>query len=112
MEDSGGAANSESHNAAHTAVMHLIVSVQAVRDLERFRQFLDDVDSSTAARVISSLLDAIEQIRSFPAIGRHVEHAPGTGEFRDLVTSEHVIRYMVGTEAVVILRVWHQREDR
>jgi plasmid stabilization system protein ParE len=44
-----------------------------------------------------------------PHIGRPLEDIDGVREF---VFGRHVVRYLVKSEAVYILRFWHSKESR
>lgn len=65
-------------------------------------------DNPTAARkVAQAIIDRIEQLASFPALGRPGEVA-GT---RELVSPPYVIVYRVTDEVVEILHIWHGVQD-
>jgi plasmid stabilization system protein ParE len=81
------------------------------RDLVRLYDFLRDVAPATAARNIQTLLTVAEKLTQHPRIG-HVcdDYAPR--EVRSLISGDYEMRYEVLADRVVILRVWHTREDR
>jgi toxin ParE1/3/4 len=92
----------------------LIVSRAAQADLERLQAFLADKNPETAQRVVVVLTRAIQSLDTFPDRGRP-SGVPGT---RELIVpfggSAYVMRYahLPDTEEVVILRIWHGREER
>ena len=94
--------------------MKLIVSRQAVADLQRLHAFLVDKNPAVAQRVIAVLDAAIQSLEHFPDRGRP---ANITG-LRELIVpfgrSAYVLRYAHLAEAdeTVILRIWHGRELR
>lgn len=112
LEHGDSETNANVHEVSITPMMRLVVTAQAVDDLVRLKTFVDAMHPSAAASMISSLLDTIEHVHRFPGMGKRVDHGSGTDEIRDFVTTDHIVRYVVGKEMVMILRVWHHREDR
>ena len=45
-------------------------------------------------------------------MGIEVAQARPPAEIRDMIFGNHVVRYSVHTQAVVVLRIWHHFEDR
>lgn len=94
--------------------MRLIVSPQAAVDLQRLHVFLLDRNPAAAQRAITTLEAAIQSLEHFPDRGRPAK-IPG---LRELVVpfgqSAYVLRYAYFAEPdeVVILRIWHAREQR
>jgi toxin ParE1/3/4 len=93
--------------------MKLIVSRAALADLERLHAFLTDKNKAAADRAAAALIAAMQSLDSFPERGR-----PSGKDMRELVVpfggSNYVLRYACArdTDEVIILRVWHGREDR
>jgi len=54
----------------------------------------------------------IDRLTTFPNLGRAVDQAPDPERIRDLILGDYVVRYLLLDNAVLILCVWHQREDR
>lgn len=92
--------------------MRLAYSEEAVADLVRLREFIALHDPSAAARVAAELIDRLENLRLFPAMGCTVELAPEPKAIRDVIFGKYVIRYTTLAEAILILRIWHHYEDR
>lgn len=94
--------------------MKLIVSQEALADVERLRIFLAEKSSEAAQRAAAVLIAAIETLHTFPDRGRPC----GPSGLRELIVpfgrSAYVIRYAHFTQRdeVVVLRVWHGRESR
>lgn len=94
--------------------MKLIVSREAVADLDRLRAFLAEKNPSAARRAIAAVSNAIRSLDVFPDRGRPA----ATAGLRELIVpfgqSAYVVRYayLAETSEVVILRVWHGREQR
>ncbi|HEX6136591.1 MAG TPA: type II toxin-antitoxin system RelE/ParE family toxin [Casimicrobiaceae bacterium] len=62
-----------------------------------------------------SLRSGIVRLRDNPQPGRRVRQAPGQWapeEVRDWVTGDYVARYLLLRDTIVVLRVWHGRENR
>jgi plasmid stabilization system protein ParE len=85
---------------------------EAVRDLARLRLFIGDKDPGAAARAALRIREAAALLRRQPELGRVVENE----EFRDLVAAfgggAYVLRYRIDVDAVIVVRVWHSREER
>lgn len=87
----------------------------AQADLERVVDFLATKSPQAASRAQLALAEQLEKIKQCPAIYRPVLSLP---EQREAVLSfgtyGYVIRYRWGgeTDAVTVLRIWHQREDK
>ena len=92
--------------------MRLVYSQEAVADLIRLRQFIADHDPSAAARVAADLLARIDNLCSFPEIGRPVSQAPQPDTVRDFIFGKYVVRYTLHEHALVVLRIWHHYENR
>ena len=94
--------------------MKLIVSKEALADLVRLRDFLVDRNPSAAQRAAAAIANAIRSLDLFPERGRQSD----AGDTRELVVpfgrSAYIVRYAILTEEneIVILRVWHGREQR
>ncbi|MCP5140800.1 MAG: type II toxin-antitoxin system RelE/ParE family toxin [Gammaproteobacteria bacterium] len=92
--------------------MRLAFTPEAVGDLRRLREFIAIHDPAAAQRVANHLLTAMDRLESFPELGVPVAMAPDPQVIRDLIAGDYVVRYLIGAREVLVLRVWHQREDR
>ena len=84
-------------------------------DLQRLHDFIAEENPSAARHVARELLDGISGLRRFPRMGKKVAVAPGQlapNEFRDWFTGNYIVRYLILDDRIVILRVWHGKEDR
>jgi plasmid stabilization system protein ParE len=94
--------------------VRLVLSPEAGADFERLHSFLIDKDPRAAPRASAALADAIDSLLAFPERGR-VAPLPG---HRELVVpfgrSAYVVRYRyrADKQTVLIVRIWHGREDR
>lgn len=91
--------------------MRLIYSESAIADLVRLRAFVAEKDPSAAARA-AELLVRLEHLSVFPELGRSVAHAPQPHALRDVTFGKYLVRYSLHAGSVIVLRVWHQLEDR
>lgn len=87
---------------------------EALADVERLHAFLHEKSPDAAARAARVILDGASLLKSIPEIGRPMEDDTGR---RELVISfgagSFVLRYMWDKhDTVVIIRVWHSKENR
>jgi plasmid stabilization system protein ParE len=92
----------------------LVVSREAAADVERLREFLRGQNPTAAQRAVTVLADAVESLTMLPDRGR----PSGIPAVRELMVpfgrSSYVIRYMhlADEDSVIVLRIWHGREQR
>lgn len=91
--------------------MKLFYSKEAVSDLKRLREFIAEHDPDAAAETSEKLLESIDLLEPFPRLGHPVAQAPASITVRDLFFGSYVVRYLLGEDRIVILRIWHQKED-
>ncbi|HEY3451984.1 MAG TPA: type II toxin-antitoxin system RelE/ParE family toxin [Myxococcales bacterium] len=93
--------------------MNLLWAPGAVQDLVRLREFLEPGSSAAAERAAARIRQAASALLVQLEAGRVVEDAP---ELRDLIApfgaGAYVIRYRIYSDAVLVVRVWHSREER
>lgn len=92
--------------------MKLVYTAEAIQDLERLRVFIAEHDPAAAGRVAAELVQRVEQLQVFPLMGRPVTRAPDPESLRDMVFGHYVVRYSVHAEMLIVLRIWHETEDR
>ena len=94
--------------------MKLIVSPDAITDLDRLRAFLADKNPAASQRAVAAIMTAIQSLDMFPDRGRPT----GIAGVRELIVpfgrSAYVLRYshIPHADEVLILRIWHGREQR
>ncbi len=94
--------------------MKLVVSQAAQADLLRLHRFLSGKNPDAAQRAVAAIVGSIDSLGLFPDRGRP---SPVAG-VRELIVSfgqsAYVIRYAhdAAGEELVILRVWHSREQQ
>lgn len=86
---------------------------EAQVDLQRLFEFIAPHSHDAAAKAVMTLVSAAESLSYFPQKGR--PWGAG-GTFRELPVSfgarGYVIRYRKHNDQVIIVRVWHAREQR
>jgi len=92
--------------------MKLSYSKEAISDLQRLRNFIKDKNPDAAKRIARSIRKGIGQLRTFPYLGIEVTKAPNSQDIRDLIIGNYIARYLVRNNQIVVLRVWHHRENR
>lgn len=92
--------------------MRLVYAEQALGDLQRLRAFIAEKDPVAAQRIGRQLVQRLERLCDFPQLGRPVSLAPDPATLRDMMVGKYVVRYSVHSQTLVILRIWHQHEDR
>ena len=55
------------------------------------------------------LIKAINALTENPKIGRHLDELPAV---RELIKDDYIVRYTETATAVVVLNVWHGKEER
>lgn len=92
----------------------ILFSPDAVEDVERLRNFLDQINPGAARRAMESIWKAVDRLHEFPNLGV----ATGDADIRQIVVrfgaSGYIVRYaaLPGTKDILITRIWHGREAR
>jgi plasmid stabilization system protein ParE len=93
--------------------MNLEWSVAALADLDRFAEFLHDQQPHLAPLIASEMLERVRIIAEHPQLGRPIA---GRDDYRELVlrvlNAAYVFRYAFDGNRLVMLRVFHTREQR
>ncbi|WP_306046570.1 type II toxin-antitoxin system RelE/ParE family toxin [Nioella sp. MMSF_3534] len=94
-------------------MVDLVWLPEAQDDLRRLYEFIAPHSEEAAARAMMTLVTAAETLLDFPQKGRPWQ--PDRA-FRELSVSfgagSYVIRYREYADQVVIVRIWHAREER
>ena len=90
--------------------MKIKYALEAINDLERLRQIVEEKNPHAARRISSDLLDGISNLNIFPKMGLPVSRAPDPESIRDLFIGRYTVRYLTKDQFVIILRVWHSNE--
>jgi plasmid stabilization system protein ParE len=91
--------------------MRLEWTGRASHDLTRVRDFLIPVNPAAALRTVQALRTATQRLTDHPRVGRPVERY-WPREVRRWIVGQYEIHYEVGETTILILRLWHTREDR
>ena len=92
----------------------ILLSPDAVEDVERLRSFLDQKNPDAARRALAAIWKAIDRLEELPGLGMPTENA----EIRQIVvrfgSSGYIVRYAAPPEGenILITRIWHGREAR
>jgi plasmid stabilization system protein ParE len=92
----------------------ILLSPDAVEDVERLRAFLDQNNPGVARRALAVIWTAIDRLQEFPDMGMRTEDA----DIRQIVVrfgaSGYIVRYAAvpGDGDILITRIWHGREAR
>ena len=95
--------------------MKLAFSREARSDLVRLRAFIAKHNPTAAERVAKRLIQGIERLLQHPRLGRRVPVAPAQmapEEIRDWPIGDYVVRYLITADRIIVLRVWHGKEQR
>jgi len=92
--------------------MNIRYSLEAVEDLRRLREFIEENNPAAAQRAAATILKGLSQLKSFPLLGTKVSRAPNPESVRDLVIGDYLARYLVHEKEIYVLRIWHQKENR
>jgi toxin ParE1/3/4 len=92
----------------------ILLSPDAVSDIERLRIFLGNNNAEAAKRALAAIWTAIEQLQQFPNLGS----ATNDDGIRQIIVrfgaSGYVVRYTFLQERrdILVTRLWHGREAR
>ncbi|MDF5713166.1 MAG: type II toxin-antitoxin system RelE/ParE family toxin [Rhizonema sp. NSF051] len=87
--------------------MKLEFSENAVHDLVRLREFIAKNNPQAAERVSLRLRQAIRKLVLHPDIGHRV---PEIENVRELIAGKYVVRYIIKSDTLFVLRIWHGKE--
>jgi len=87
---------------------------EALRDVERLHDFLKEKSPHVARREAQAILQGAELLEEAPEAGRPLSDGTGRRElFLPFGAGSYVLRYRRDTTGtVVVVRVWHSRENR
>ncbi|UCI17814.1 type II toxin-antitoxin system RelE/ParE family toxin [Mesorhizobium sp. B2-1-8] len=91
--------------------MELKWTSKALSDLVRLHDFLAAVNNQAAARAVQSLVAAPARLIENPRIGEKLEEFEPR-EVRRILVGNYEIRYEIANATILLLRLWHTREDR
>jgi len=81
---------------------------RAAHDLKRLRAFIAKHNPQAARRISQKLKESILLLLKNPQLGKEPDDPANV---RDYVTGSYFVRYTVKKETVIILRIWHGKEQ-
>jgi plasmid stabilization system protein ParE len=92
-------------------IRKLIWLEEATQDIARLRNFLEPKNPLAAQKVARCILDGAKLLQKHPEAGSPMDD--GRRElFLPFANSAYVLRYCLDGDDLVIIRVWHGREQR
>ncbi len=88
--------------------MKLTFTATATQDLVRLREFIRIKNPQAAQKFSTQLKQNILALVDQPNMGMPIE---GLEDFRELVARDYVVRYRLVSNQIVILKIWHGKED-
>src|SRR5438132_2172001 len=85
-------------------------SAAALRDLESLYSYIARDSERYADRFVGKLLDSIDKLASFPALGRHAEETDDES-IRELIYRNYRIFYRAEPSRILILMIVHGGRD-
>lgn len=93
--------------------MNLVWLPQVQADIQRLYDFLLERDSGAAERAIRAIQLGAQRLLEFPRIGRRMDDATERRELSvPFGAGAYVLRYRIHEDTIVVIRVWHSREER
>ena len=93
--------------------MRLVVRPIAARDVQRLVEFLEAKSPRSAVRLGTTLEEAFQLLVDHPLIARATADGAARLWFvRFRRRSSYVIRYRIDGDDLVVMRLWHGKEDR
>lgn len=86
---------------------------RALEDIDRLYDFLFEKNKDAATKAARVILRGSSLLEGSPRLGRPMADGTGRRElFIPFGSGFYVLRYFLTNDTVVIVRVWHEREDR
>jgi len=86
---------------------------RALEDISRLHDFLFEKNEEAAAKAARVILRGSSLLEESPRLGRPMADGTGRRElFIPFGAGFYVLRYFLTNDIVIIVRVWHGREDR
>lgn len=86
---------------------------RALEDINRLYNFLFNKNEEAAAKVAQVILRGSSLLEQSPRLGRPMADGTQRRElFIPFGSGYYLLRYFLTNDTVVIVRVWHSREDR
>jgi len=86
-------------------------TTRGASDLARLYDFLSPAAPEAAARIVRQLAHAPDRLLTYPRLGEKIEiYEPR--EVRRLIVGNYELRYEIAAGEIIVLRIWHCRENR
>lgn len=93
--------------------MRLVWLPEAQADIQRLYDFLYARDPRAAERAIRAMQLGAQRLLEFPHLGRRIDDETERREVSvPFGAGAYVLRYRMHAETMVVIRVWHSREER
>ena len=89
--------------------MKLRFTGRALDDLSRLRSFIAKDNPLAARRIGQALRGSIRHLVDHPQMGEALDAPAGV---RRWVTGPYVVHYTIDGQVLIVLRIWHGREQR
>lgn len=86
-------------------------SAQSEADMQRIANFLEIKSETLAKKTVLRLIAFTEKLQLHPRLGEQLFDFKQT-EIRRFIADQYEIRYQVNQDELLVLRVWHTREQR
>ena len=92
----------------------ILFSPEAIFDAERHYRFLEPKNPGAAARAMHAIWTKLELVERMPELGRRTKSASIRQIEVRFGSWGYVVRYSIRETdgALIVLRIWHGREDR
>lgn len=90
-------------------MLRLEFTHKALQDIRRLREFIAEKNPQAASRMAKRLHSTLSHLAEQPHLGRALSELPG---LREWVAGDYIARYAMFEERIVIIRIWHGKEDR
>lgn len=84
---------------------------KARQDLERVYAFMAPVTPERALVIVEVLVQGAERLSELPRLGERLRRY-SRREVRRIFVGEYELRYELKAADIIVLRLWHTREDR
>jgi len=86
---------------------------RALEDIDRLYNFLFDKNEEAATKAARAILRGSSLLEESLRLGRPMTDGTGRRElFIPFGSGFYILRYFLANDVIVIVRVWHGREDR
>jgi plasmid stabilization system protein ParE len=88
-------------------------STRALRDLQRFAEFLSHDHPDLSTHIADALTERASMLKTFPRLGSAIARRDNYRSFSlDVLGARYVVQYQIKVDGVLIVRVFHAREGR